>query len=169
MKSCKFSLMAVLSVLFLTVFTGCGGGGGHRGAGRSRGDAGNGRRRQGRRRGQRRRCACRGATAGPRGEHRGTDSSPDGHCWSAACRRHADNITVDGGVTTITGEQEGGLLKAIKGGIAEREMHRVFNMGIGMVLVASPGASGVLAHAIPGTYTIGKVIRHKGGERIIME
>ncbi|MCK9355920.1 MAG: phosphoribosylformylglycinamidine cyclo-ligase [Dehalococcoidia bacterium] len=56
-----------------------------------------------------------------------------------------------------------------EGNVDANEMYRVFNMGVGMVIVASPEASAELVRAIPGTYTIGSVIRHEHGERVIVE
>ncbi len=53
------------------------------------------------------------------------------------------------------------------GGIAEEEMYRVFNMGIGMVVVASPEHAAQLLQAIPDAYTIGSIIRHSSGEQVV--
>ena len=56
-----------------------------------------------------------------------------------------------------------------EGNVDADEMYRVFNMGVGMVVIASPEASAELVRAIPGTYTIGSVVRHERGERVIVE
>jgi len=55
-----------------------------------------------------------------------------------------------------------------QGNIDEREMYRVFNMGIGMVIVCSPNHSQELMKAIPGARLIGEVVEQKGRERIII-
>jgi phosphoribosylformylglycinamidine cyclo-ligase len=54
------------------------------------------------------------------------------------------------------------------GAVATDEMYRVFNMGIGMVVVASEGEAAQLARAIPDAYTIGSIISHDGGERVVL-
>ncbi len=54
-----------------------------------------------------------------------------------------------------------------KGAIQEAEMYRVFNMGIGMVLVASPEHATELAQAIPDAYTIGSIIRRDKGDQLV--
>ncbi len=63
------------------------------------------------------------------------------------------------------------LFRLIKeeGNVDADEMYRVFNMGIGMVIVASPEASHELVRALPGTYTIGSVVCHTSGERVVVE
>jgi len=55
-----------------------------------------------------------------------------------------------------------------QGNIDEREMYRVFNMGIGMAIVCSQNNSQELMKAIPGARLIGEVIEQKGRERIII-
>ncbi len=62
------------------------------------------------------------------------------------------------------------LFKLIQktGGVAADEMYRVFNMGIGMVVIASPNDAAQLTRAIPGTYTIGSIVRQETGERVIL-
>ncbi len=54
------------------------------------------------------------------------------------------------------------------GNISHDEMYRVFNMGIGMVVVASPDEAAQLAQALPDVYTIGSITRHDKGERVIL-
>ena len=53
------------------------------------------------------------------------------------------------------------------GSIAEEEMYRVFNMGIGMVLITSPEHAVRLAEAVPDAYTIGRIVRHNVGEQVV--
>jgi phosphoribosylformylglycinamidine cyclo-ligase len=55
------------------------------------------------------------------------------------------------------------------GGVDADEMYRVFNMGTGMVIIASPEQAAQLAQDIPNAYTIGSVIRHRGGEPVILD
>lgn len=51
-----------------------------------------------------------------------------------------------------------------KGNIDEDEMYRVFNMGIGMVLICNPADSGKLMKKLPGSVTIGEIIKRKSNE-----
>jgi len=55
-----------------------------------------------------------------------------------------------------------------EGNIGEREMYRVFNMGIGLALVCSPDNVEALIKAIPGARPIGEVTKQKGKQRIII-
>ena len=55
------------------------------------------------------------------------------------------------------------------GAVAADEMYRVFNMGTGMVIIASREQAAQLAQDIPNAYTIGSVVRHGGGERVILD
>ncbi len=55
------------------------------------------------------------------------------------------------------------------GGVAPEEMYRVFNMGIGMVVVTSSDEAPRLAQALPDAYTIGCITRDDGGERVILD
>ena len=52
-----------------------------------------------------------------------------------------------------------------KGGISWKEMYRVFNMGIGLVMVVSPGDADKLIRSLPGgrgrPYRIGEIVRSK--------
>jgi phosphoribosylformylglycinamidine cyclo-ligase len=54
------------------------------------------------------------------------------------------------------------------GSVAQDEMYRVFNMGIGMVVVASPNEAAQLARALPDAYTIGSIAHHDAGERVVL-
>jgi phosphoribosylformylglycinamidine cyclo-ligase len=56
-----------------------------------------------------------------------------------------------------------------EGYIDEREMFRVFNMGIGMALICSPSDTDELLKKIPGADLIGEVIEQKRKERVIIE
>jgi len=56
-----------------------------------------------------------------------------------------------------------------EGGIEKEEMHRVFNMGIGMAVICSPGNAGRLTKKLPGAKIIGKIIKQANAERVIIE
>jgi len=57
-----------------------------------------------------------------------------------------------------------------EGGLSDEEMYRVFNMGIGMVLIVSRETSGMVSHflwnSLQPRYTIGEVIKGKKGVKI---
>jgi phosphoribosylformylglycinamidine cyclo-ligase len=55
-----------------------------------------------------------------------------------------------------------------EGDVDEREMYRVFNMGVGMVLACSPEDVEQLTKTIPEARLIGEVIERKVGERVII-
>jgi phosphoribosylformylglycinamidine cyclo-ligase len=55
-----------------------------------------------------------------------------------------------------------------QGNIGEQEMFRVFNMGIGMVVVIAPGDAAMLIKEIPGARLIGEVIQQKEGKRVVI-
>ncbi|MBA7593827.1 Phosphoribosylformylglycinamidine cyclo-ligase [subsurface metagenome] len=55
-----------------------------------------------------------------------------------------------------------------EGNVEDEEMYRVFNMGIGMVLVCSPVDATNLTKAMPEARFIGEVIEQKVGERVII-
>ena len=56
-----------------------------------------------------------------------------------------------------------------RGNVARDEMYRVFNMGIGMVLVCSPENVDQLAKAIPEAKVIGGVIEQAGDKRVVID
>ncbi len=53
------------------------------------------------------------------------------------------------------------------GGISPAEMARVFNMGIGMVLVVSPEMVERVASGAPDIFRVGEVVAQSGSERVI--
>ncbi|TET18462.1 MAG: phosphoribosylformylglycinamidine cyclo-ligase [Dehalococcoidia bacterium] len=55
-----------------------------------------------------------------------------------------------------------------RGGVDQREMYRVFNMGIGMVLVCSPGHVEEVIASAPEARLIGEVTEGRGKERVIV-
>ena len=63
-----------------------------------------------------------------------------------------------------------GIFRLIQanGNITRDEMFRVFNMGIGMVVITSPEEAARLAASIHDMYSIGSIVAHKGGERVIL-
>ncbi len=56
-----------------------------------------------------------------------------------------------------------------RGNVDEMEMYRVFNMGIGMVLISSPGNAAKLRRSLPEAITIGEVVKQGGEERVIID
>ncbi len=56
-----------------------------------------------------------------------------------------------------------------EGGIGEAEMYRVFNMGLGMVLVCSPEDAEAVRSSLPEAKVVGRVVAHSGGERVILQ
>jgi phosphoribosylformylglycinamidine cyclo-ligase len=55
-----------------------------------------------------------------------------------------------------------------KGGIASEEMYRVFNMGIGMVIIASPSNAKKIVKELPESKVIGKITKLDGGSRVVL-
>ena len=56
-----------------------------------------------------------------------------------------------------------------RGNVEPNEMYRVFNMGVGMVLVGSPDNAGRLTEALPEAKVIGEVVRQAGKTRVIID
>ena len=54
------------------------------------------------------------------------------------------------------------------GGISDDEMYRVFNMGLGMVLVCSEEGASAVQQALPEAKAVGMVVRREGEERVIL-
>ncbi|MBA7600552.1 hypothetical protein ES703_07608 [subsurface metagenome] len=48
-------------------------------------------------------------------------------------------------------------------------MYRVFNMGIGMVLICSPDNANKLVKALPDAKLIGEVVEQAGKARVVIE
>jgi len=53
-----------------------------------------------------------------------------------------------------------------RGNVAQDEMHHVFNMGIGMVLICSAEAVDQFTKQLPGAKVIGEVVEQRGGTRV---
>jgi phosphoribosylformylglycinamidine cyclo-ligase len=56
-----------------------------------------------------------------------------------------------------------------RGNVETREMFRVFNMGLGMILVCAPEKAARLLKALPEASNIGKVVRPRGRVRAIID
>lgn len=55
-----------------------------------------------------------------------------------------------------------------RGNVDWDEMYRVFNMGIGMVLIGSPDNARQLTEALPDAKIIGEVMRQRGESRVVI-
>jgi len=56
-----------------------------------------------------------------------------------------------------------------RGNVARDELYRVFNMGIGMVLICSPDNANKLIKALPEAKVIGEVVGQVGKARVVIE
>jgi len=56
-----------------------------------------------------------------------------------------------------------------RGNVEQREMYRVFNMGLGMILVCSPEKVSQLTEALPEVRVIGEIVAQKGQARVIID
>ena len=56
-----------------------------------------------------------------------------------------------------------------RGNVAQGEMYRVFNMGIGMVLICSPDNVDRITGALPEAKVIGEVVKMAGKARVVIE
>ncbi|MDI6814552.1 MAG: phosphoribosylformylglycinamidine cyclo-ligase [Dehalococcoidales bacterium] len=56
-----------------------------------------------------------------------------------------------------------------RGNVARNEMYRVFNMGIGMVVICSPNDVDQLTQALPGAKVIGEVVEQEGKARVVIK
>lgn len=56
-----------------------------------------------------------------------------------------------------------------QGDVAETEMYRTFNMGLGMVLVCSPQDVDNVRKALPEAYVVGQVVQQTDQRRVIIE
>ncbi len=56
-----------------------------------------------------------------------------------------------------------------RGRIADDEMYRVFNMGVGMAVLCAPEDAGPLHKSLPGAALAGEVIKQKGRTRVLIE
>ncbi len=56
-----------------------------------------------------------------------------------------------------------------RGNVDQQEMYRVFNMGIGIVVICSPDNADQLTKALPDAYTVGEVVAQKGEARVVIK
>ncbi|MCD6452710.1 MAG: phosphoribosylformylglycinamidine cyclo-ligase [Dehalococcoidales bacterium] len=56
-----------------------------------------------------------------------------------------------------------------RGEVTEAEMYRVFNMGVGMVVIGSPDNARQITAALPEARVIGEVIKQEGKPRVIID
>ncbi len=56
-----------------------------------------------------------------------------------------------------------------KGNVDQEEMYRVFNMGIGMVVICSPQDADRLTKALPEAKVIGEVMEQRGEARVVIK
>ncbi|HYP41753.1 MAG TPA: phosphoribosylformylglycinamidine cyclo-ligase, partial [Chloroflexia bacterium] len=55
-----------------------------------------------------------------------------------------------------------------EGGIAQVEMARVFNMGLGMVFIVAPEHAGLVEEAVPESMPVGRIVRQDGDSRVTL-
>ncbi len=55
-----------------------------------------------------------------------------------------------------------------RGNVAQEEMYRVFNMGIGMALICSPDNTDQIKKSLPEAKVIGEVVTAKGKQRVVI-
>jgi phosphoribosylformylglycinamidine cyclo-ligase len=56
-----------------------------------------------------------------------------------------------------------------RGNIDRSEMYHVFNMGIGMVVICSPGDADQFTQALPEAHVIGEVVKQVGEARVVID
>ncbi len=56
-----------------------------------------------------------------------------------------------------------------QGNVAEKEMYRVFNMGIGMVVVCPPERVREITKALPEAMVIGEIVKQKGEQWVVID
>ena len=56
-----------------------------------------------------------------------------------------------------------------RGNVAESEMYRVFNMGIGMVVICSPDNVNHIAQTLPEAKVIGEIVKQVGETRVVID
>jgi phosphoribosylformylglycinamidine cyclo-ligase len=55
------------------------------------------------------------------------------------------------------------------GEISDEEMYRVFNMGLGMVLVCSEKGASAVQQSLPEAKVVGRVVQRTGDESVVIE
>jgi len=56
-----------------------------------------------------------------------------------------------------------------RGNVDRDEMYRVFNMGIGMVIICSPKDVGQFTEVLSQAKVIGEVVKQKGKARVVID
>jgi len=56
-----------------------------------------------------------------------------------------------------------------RGSIKDEEMFRVFNMGIGMIVICGKESAAKMLKTLPGALSIGRVIKANGSEKVIVQ
>ena len=56
-----------------------------------------------------------------------------------------------------------------RGNVDQQEMYRIFNMGIGMVVICSPDNADQLTKALPEAHIVGKVMAQRGEARVVIK
>jgi len=56
-----------------------------------------------------------------------------------------------------------------RGNVDQQEMYRVFNMGIGMVLICAPEDGDQITQALPEAKVIGEVVKQRGEARVVIK
>jgi len=56
-----------------------------------------------------------------------------------------------------------------RGNVSRNEMHHVFNMGIGMVVICSADKVKQITTALPKARVIGEVVKQRGGARVVIK
>ena len=56
-----------------------------------------------------------------------------------------------------------------RGGVEETEMFRVFNMGVGMIVVAAPDAASEVRERVPEAWEMGRVVERADGPRVVFK
>ncbi|MEX0761086.1 MAG: phosphoribosylformylglycinamidine cyclo-ligase [Dehalococcoidia bacterium] len=55
-----------------------------------------------------------------------------------------------------------------RGNVDEAEMYRVYNMGVGMVVIVEPAFADEVMSEVPGSWRIGRVVEKSGAERVTL-
>jgi len=53
--------------------------------------------------------------------------------------------------------------------VPEDEMYRVFNMGIGMVVIVSPDNADRIIKTLPQARIVGEVVKQAGQDRVVID
>jgi phosphoribosylformylglycinamidine cyclo-ligase len=56
-----------------------------------------------------------------------------------------------------------------RGNVAEEEMYRTFNMGLGMIVVCAPDEAETVRAQVPQALLVGEVIAQKAKQRVVID